>query len=164
MGSVNISDDSNNNSVAIELVNDDDSFLFTGDAEEAEIIGTGIDLNCEVRVLSHHGSDTCFSLDFLSATASAYAIICCGKDNQYGHSHADTLEKMQSMDIEISRTDDQETIVATSNGATISFNVEPSSDYTTGDGQLVWLSATGSKYHSRNNCGIMNLDKEYQVT
>ena len=195
LGPVNISSDSNNNSVAIKLTNDDDSFLFTGDAEaaeEAEMIGTGIDLNCEVLVLGHHGSDTSSSWDFLSATAPAYAVISCGKDNQYGHPHADTLEKMQSMDIDIFRTDDQGTIVATSNGATISFNVEPSADYTTGDGQtvgqteavqeetqapqtevtqadpgdgqLVWLSATGSKYHSRNNCGRMNPDKAYQVT
>lgn len=191
LGPVNISSDSNNNSVAIKLTNDDDSFLFTGDAEaaeEAEMIGTGIDLNCEVLVLGHHGSDTSSSWDFLASTAPAYAVISCGKDNQYGHPHADTLEKMQSMDIGIFRTDDQGTIVATSNGSTISFNVEPSTDYTTGDGQteaiqeetqapqtevtqanpgdgqLVWLSATGSKYHSRNNCGRMNPDKAYQVT
>jgi len=161
-------------------------------AEEAEMIGTGIDLNCEVLVLGHHGSDTSSSWDFLASTAPAYAVISCGKDNQYGHPHADTLEKMQSMDIGIFRTDDQGTIVATSNGATISFSTEPSTDYTTGDGQtvgqteavqeetqapqtevtqadpgdgqLVWLSATGSKYHSRNNCGRMNPDKAYQVT
>lgn len=99
---------------------------------------------------------------------------------------------MQSMGIGIFRTDDQGTIVATSNGATISFSTEPSTDYTTGDGQavgqseevqeetsaaepevtqadpgagrLVWLSATGSKYHSINNCGRMNPANAYQVT
>lgn len=195
LGPVNISSDSNNNSVAIKLVNDDDSFLFTGDAEsqeEADMIGTGIDLNCEVLVLGHHGSDTSSSWDFLASTAPAYAIISCGKDNQYGHPHADTLEKMQSMDIGIFRTDDQGTIVATSNGATISFSTNPSTDYTTGDGQtvgqtevqqeetfapetevtqanqgdgrLVWLTATGSKYHSINNCGRTNPANAYQVT
>lgn len=29
---------------------------------------------------------------------------------------------------------------------------------------MVWLSATGSKYHSINNCGRMNPDKARQVT
>lgn len=96
------------------------------------------------------------------------------------------------MDIGIFQTDDQGTIIATSNGSTISFNVEPSTNYTTGDGQTVgqtevqqeetsapepevsqadpgggrlgWLSATGSKYYSINNCGRMNPSKAYQVT
>ena len=31
-------------------------------------------------------------------------------------------------------------------------------------GNMVWLSATGSKYHSRNNCGNMNPANAYQVT
>ena len=31
-------------------------------------------------------------------------------------------------------------------------------------GQMVWLSATGDKYHSINNCGRMNPDKARQVT
>ncbi len=195
LGPTYISSDSNNNSVAIKLVNEDDSFVFTGDAEadeEAEMINTGIDLDCEVLVLGHHGSDTSTSWDFLAATAPVYAVISCGTDNQYGHPHADTLEKMQSMDIGIFRTDDQGTIVATSNGSTILFNVAPSTNYASGDeqyggsaediqeettvqqieniqsdtgvGQLVWLSATGEKYHSRNNCGRMNPDKARQVT
>ena len=29
---------------------------------------------------------------------------------------------------------------------------------------LVWLSATGTKFHSKNNCGTMNPDKARQVT
>ncbi|MBR3341694.1 MAG: Ig-like domain-containing protein [Clostridiales bacterium] len=32
------------------------------------------------------------------------------------------------------------------------------------DTEYVWLSATGSKYHSKPNCGSMNPDKAYQVT
>lgn len=31
-------------------------------------------------------------------------------------------------------------------------------------GEMVWLSATGSKYHSINNCGRMNPDNARQVT
>ncbi|MBS5939634.1 hypothetical protein [Clostridium sp.] len=31
-------------------------------------------------------------------------------------------------------------------------------------GTMVWLSATGEKYHSRNNCGRMNPSKARQVT
>lgn len=35
---------------------------------------------------------------------------------------------------------------------------------TTGESALVWLSATGEKYHSINNCGRMNPDNARQVT
>lgn len=31
-------------------------------------------------------------------------------------------------------------------------------------GQTVWLSATGDKYHNKNNCGKMNPSKAVQVT
>ena len=30
--------------------------------------------------------------------------------------------------------------------------------------QMVWISETGSKYHSINNCGRMNPDRARQVT
>ena len=193
LGPVQISDNSNDNSIVMKVVNGDDSFLFAGDAESAEesdIVNTGLDLNCEVLVLGHHGSDTSNSWDFLAATAPVYAIISCGTDNQYGYPHAGTLEQLQAMDISMFRTDDQGTIVATSNGSTISFDASPSDNYTTGDGQsfgqaeeteavtsgtenssadsgdgqLVWLSATGEKHHSQNDCGTMNPDNARQVT
>lgn len=32
------------------------------------------------------------------------------------------------------------------------------------NGAMVWISETGSKYHSKNNCGTMNPDKAYQMT
>lgn len=204
------STDSNDNSVVIKLVNGEDSFLFPGDAEyasEKEMCASGMDLNCEVLVLGHHGSATSTSWDFLAQTVPTYAVISCGADNSYGHPNAETMEKMESMDIEIFRTDLQGTIVATSSGDGITWNQEPCQDYSSGDGEysgyedeeadydakaenqssqsegqnlqqeeetqpqaaadagnLVWLSETGSKYHSRNNCGRMNPDKAWQVS
>lgn len=42
----------------------------------------------------------------------------------------------------------------------------PSNDYVdeTPIGQMVWLSATGSKYHSKNDCGNMNPSTSRQVS
>ncbi|MEE0959016.1 MAG: DNA/RNA non-specific endonuclease [Lachnospiraceae bacterium] len=42
--------------------------------------------------------------------------------------------------------------------------VAPTQPQDTGNSTLVWLSETGEKYHSINNCGRMNPDKAYQVT
>ena len=100
------------------------------------------------------------------------------------------MEKLRDMNIPVYRTDDQGTIIALSDGDTISWNQEPCNDYTAGDakqqsansdisqaaqyssedtasdtqGRTVWISATGSKYHSRPDCGNMNPNKATQET
>ena len=105
--------DSNKNSVAIKLTNGDNSFIFTGDAEstsEKAMCESGIDLSCDVLVPGHHGSATATSWDFLQATVPEYAVISCGKDNQYGHPDKDVMDKLESMDIHVYRTDKQGTI------------------------------------------------------
>ena len=127
---------SNNNSVAIKLVNGQNSFVFTGDAEhesEAAMCASGIDLSCDVLVPGHHGSATATSWDFLQKTVPEYAVISCGKNNKYGHPDKDTMDKLQSMNIQVYRTDKQGTIIATSNGTDISWSAEACNDYTPGD-------------------------------
>lgn len=195
---------SNDNSVAIKLSNGNNSFIFTGDAEtssEAAMCNSGIDLDCDVLVPGHHGSATATSWDFLQKTVPEYAVISCGKDNQYGHPDKDTMDKLESMDIQVYRTDKQGTITVTSDGTDLTWSTEPCNDYTPGDAgdqgtqaagsgneekssvsqsqpaqnqtadtsgvgseDQVWVSATGSKYHSRNNCGTMNPDTATQMT
>lgn len=193
LGPESTSSDSNNNSVVVKITNGEDRFVIPGDAEsdeESSMIASGEDLGCDVLVLGHHGSATSTSWDWLAAATPEYAVISCGQDNQYGHPHIETLEKMQAMDIEIFRTDEQGTVVAESSGNGITWSTNPSDSYTSGDGEtvdgmdseeetetveevtqadpgdgeLVWLSATGEKYHSINNCGRMNPDKARQVS
>ena len=196
---------SNDNSVAIKLTNGSNSFVFTGDAEvssEAAMCNSGIDLDCDVLVPGHHGSATATSWDFLQKTVPEYAVISCGQDNQYGHPDKDTMDKLESMDIQVYRTDKQGTITVTSDGTNLTWSAEPCNDYTPGDVDdqgtqaaqsqtavqsqsaqnqaavqsqtadasgvsdvdQVWVSATGSKYHSRNNCGTMNPDTATQMS
>lgn len=192
---------SNNNSVAIKLINGDNSFVFTGDAEhasEAAMCNTGIDLECDVLVPGHHGSATATSWEFLQKTVPEYAVISCGTDNKYGHPDKDTMDKLESMDIQVYRTDKQGTVTVTSDGKNLKWSADPCNDYTPGDKEdtgtvasesgasnqsevnsvkaettqntedtttdMVWISATGSKYHRINNCGRMNPDTAKQVT
>ena len=77
--------DSNSNSVAIKLINGNNSFIFTGDAEsksEAAMCQSGLELSCDVLVPGHHGSATATSWDFLQETVPEYAVISCGRDNE----------------------------------------------------------------------------------
>lgn len=184
-------DDSNNNSVAIKLKNGENSFIFTGDAEETseqDMISTGMDLVCNVLCLGHHGSASSTSWDILEATSPDCAVISCGTDNSYGHPAAETMEKLQDMEIPVYRTDKQGTIIALSDGTDITWNLSPCNDYSSGESKeiystpsatsaqaqvpdvqeqgtgMVWLSATGEKYHSIPDCGNMNPNKARQVT
>ena len=50
------------------------------------------------------------------------------------------------------------------NEAIQSTNDDDKEQTNTGESALVWLSATGEKYHSINNCGRMNPDNARQVT
>ena len=148
--------DSNKNSVAIKLTNGDNSFIFTGDAEstsEKAMCESGIDLSCDVLVPGHHGSATATSWDFLQATVPEYAVISCGKDNQYGHPDKDVMDKLESMDIQVYRTDKQGTIIAVSDGTTITWNQEPCNDYSPGDKEDKGTQAQTSKSKGSSSSG-----------
>lgn len=127
---------SNRNSVAIKLTNGSNSFLFTGDAEESseqDMISTGMDLDCDVLCLGHHGSASSSTWDFLSASSPSYAVISCGAGNRYGHPAAETMGRLSDMEIPVFRTDKQGTIISVSDGSTLSWNVDPCNDYSSGE-------------------------------
>lgn len=128
--------DSNRNSVSIKLTNGDNSFIFTGDAEESseqDMISTGMNLDCDVLCLGHHGSASSTTWDFLSASTPSWAVISCGAGNQYGHPSAETMGRLSDMEIPVFRTDKQGTIIGVSDGSTISWNTEPCNDYSSGN-------------------------------
>ncbi len=120
-------DDMNNNSVVIKLVNKNDSFILTGDAETAEendILDTGIDISANVLKAGHHGSYTSTSDEFLNKVSPRYAVISVGKDNSYGHPSEETITKLNNKNVKIYRTDINGTIIAESSGNGIVFSEE----------------------------------------
>ncbi len=100
--------DANNESVVIFLDYYDTEFLFTGDMEEwaeGAMLDSRYYVDADVLKVAHHGSSTGTTEAFLDAVTPDYAVISCGKDNQYGHPHQTTLEMLQAADAEIYRTD-----------------------------------------------------------
>lgn len=119
--------DLNNYSIGIKLINGNNRFVMCGDAEEAaekDILNNGIDISADVYKVSHHGSSTGTTQEFLQAISPRYAVIECGADNVYGHPHEATLGKFEDMDIDVYRTDRNGTIVAISDGAEITWTSE----------------------------------------
>lgn len=112
--------DLNNYSVVLRLTYGEDSFLFTGDAEEEseeEMLSLNWPLTATVLKCGHHGSETSTSPAFLDAVSPQYAVISCGVDNDYGHPDAVTLEKLEAAGAEVFRTDRQGTILASTDGS-----------------------------------------------
>ncbi|MBQ8518103.1 MAG: MBL fold metallo-hydrolase [Agathobacter sp.] len=131
-----IVDDYNSNSVAIKLSYGESDFIFTGDADyysERAMLASGIDLDCEVLSVGHHGSASSTSEHFLEATTPEYAVISCGKDNEYGHPHKEVVQLLENMQIDVFRSDVQGTVIASTDGETITWSQAPCNDYSDGN-------------------------------
>ncbi len=128
-------DNPNDSSIAVIIRHGDNSFLFTGDAEtsaEEDILANGLDISADIYKVGHHGSRTATSQAFLNAVNPSYAIISCSAGNDYGHPHIETLEKLKNKGTLLYRTDMQGTIVALSDGKEITFDKQPTDDWSEG--------------------------------
>lgn len=115
-------DNPNNYSPVIRVTYGSSSFLFTGDAEEPvedAIIGSGADIDCDVLKAGHHGSSTSSSRQLLEAVTPDTAVISVGKSNDFGHPSKAVLNSLQSMDVQIYRTDIDGTVILESDGKNI---------------------------------------------
>ncbi len=118
-------EDSNNNSMVIRIADNGSSFLLTGDAEEAsekDICLQGGELSSDVLCAGHHGSSTATTDLFLSMVQPAYAIISAGKDNEYGHPHQETLQRLSAHGVQVLQTSELGTIVFSSDGNSLTWN------------------------------------------
>lgn len=112
----------NNMSLVFKLTYGNTAFLFTGDAEkESEnlILKSGAEINADVLKVGHHGSSSSCSAAFINAVSPDIAVISCGKDNDYGHPHKETINELENYGAEIYRTDADGTIILYSDGNNI---------------------------------------------
>lgn len=120
--------DVNDNSVGIRLVYGENSFLICGDAgekSEVAMLASGVPLNSDVYLASHHGSDGSSSTEFLEAVMPETVVFSVGEGNSYGHPSERVLNSVAETGAEVYRTDLQGTIRVTSDGHKLSWNVEP---------------------------------------
>jgi competence protein ComEC len=109
------SDDVNNNGVVLRLSWGQVSFLFTADIREEvefELIGQRANLKSTVLEVSHHGSKTSTTSQFLGAVDPDIAVICVGADNPFGHPSPEVLERLTDRlgEDNVYRTDQDGTI------------------------------------------------------
>ena len=109
----------NDDSLVMRLSYGDTSFLFTGDMTakaEKELIEDGENVKCDVLKVGHHGSSGSSCYQFLYEAEPEIAVISCGKDNDYGHPHEETLSRLDDAGVTVYRTDELGSIVIFSDG------------------------------------------------
>ena len=111
------SSDLNNTSIVLRLDYGEVSFLFTGDAtDKTEKLMLNKNIDVDILKVGHHGSSYSTTLEFLNKVSPDYAIISVGNNNSYKHPHDETLKKLNDGNIEIHRTDEEGTILITTDG------------------------------------------------
>ena len=112
--------DQNDVSIVVLLDQDNIEYLFTGDISstvEATVVARGTPVAAEILKVPHHGSKYSTSADFLSSVQPDEAVISVGS-NSYGHPTTETLNRLLAAGSRIWRTDEQGTILITSDGFT----------------------------------------------
>ena len=98
---------SNDSSLVLLIDHYGTRVLMTGDIEEAgekALVETGV--RAKVLKVSHHGSKTSSSQEFLDNLRPELGIISAGKNNSYGHPHKEVLERLDQRGIKTYRTDE----------------------------------------------------------
>jgi len=112
----------NDSSIVLRIDFGSTSFLFTGDAEdwsEYMMIDSRVNLKADVLKVSHHGSGTASTDEFLKTVQPEYAVISVGENNEYGHPHRNVLDRLSSIGASVLRTDELGTIIIESDGENI---------------------------------------------
>ena len=127
LGPVKEYSDTNNTSLVLAVDYGQTTFLFTGDMEhdaEIDLVESGADLSATVLKVGHHGSSSSTSYPFLREVMPLYAVISVGEDNSYGHPHEQPLSRLSDAEVTLYRTDRSGTIIARSDGTTVTFETE----------------------------------------
>ncbi len=105
--------------VVSKLLYGSTTVFFTGDAErfiEYELMVSDIPLAADILKVGHHGSKTSTTQGFLESVKPQFAVISAGRKNNYGHPHADVVDRIQAFGTNLFRTDTDGDIEFMSNG------------------------------------------------
>ena len=123
LGPIKEYNDINNNSLVFKMTYKNTSVLFTGDIEkeaELDLVETyGDQLKVDILKLSHHGSHTSSTEEFLESTNPKYALISCEYANKLWHPHQEVASRLKEQGIILYRTDEAGNVVLTLDGNTV---------------------------------------------
>ena len=109
----------NNSSIVLLLTFGNVSYLLTGDAETKELNAIRADMHATVLKAGHHGSKTSTTQTLLKKISPSVTVISCGKNNDYGHPHAEVLKMLKSINSSVYRTDRDQTVIVATDGSSL---------------------------------------------
>ena len=129
-------EEENSNSISMIVTDGYTRMYIGGDTtveSEEDIIASGADLDVDIYICNHHGSNSSTGKSFVAELTPVDTVISCGKDNDYGHPAKRVLETLQESGTSLYRTDIQGDIVITFfDGSGYRFDKEPCNDWTPG--------------------------------
>ncbi|PHV71926.1 MBL fold hydrolase [Sporanaerobium hydrogeniformans] len=169
------SKDVNDRSLVMLYTFGEKKFLFNGDAgvEVEKVLPLKEIGKVDVLKVGHHGSKTSSSDTFIKSIEPKVAIICCGKDNKYGHPNKETLDTLSKYKAKVYRTDINGGIILKTDGKEIKINTTTAVDTnknamqqvttitqnnTTTTDSTVYITKTGKKYH-KDGCSSLSSSK-----
>lgn len=121
----------NDISIVLQLDYKNVSLLFTGDAGANVELGTDrkdedkiIWKDIDILKVSHHGSNTGTTEEFLNQVKPEYSIISVGSRNDYGHPNNDVLDRLKGANSVVYRTDLDGTVILISDGENYGFEFD----------------------------------------
>ena len=119
----------NDYSIVTRLIYGERKFLFTGDAEaysETEMLAAlpKDNFSADVLKLGHHGSSTSTIRAFWDAVSPSYVVASCGKSNDYGHPHRETVAAAKERGVLLLRTDHHGNIRFRTDGKSLTFDYD----------------------------------------
>lgn len=169
--------DANEASVAIKIKCGNFSCVITGDAEresETDMLNSGISLDCDLYVVGHHGSSSSSMDAFVKAMNPKYGFISCGKNNDYGHPHAETMSTLAKYGVNSYRSDVDGEVTCVSDGRDYAFTKNLSqnafSDYEENEkhaesinGSYV-LNTSSMKFHYADCSSVAKMSEKNKET
>jgi competence protein ComEC len=110
----------NLDSIVLLLNYGDFSALFTGDAEEVVqqqlILLNKMAPKTTILKVPHQGAEDCCDEEFIKLLKPQLAVVSVGCQNRFGHPSLETINKLESLNIKVLRTDQEGTIEVVSDG------------------------------------------------
>lgn len=114
----------NSSSIALKITYGDVDYLLAGDIPhrvEQSLLSKYI-LDSDVLKVSHHGSRTSSSLDFLKAVNPKVAILSYDKENPFGHPHKNIVNRLRNLRIKVYSTEESGHIMTKTDGTHLYIN------------------------------------------
>ncbi len=109
----------NDGSIVARVVYGETEVLLTADAAfttEARLLASASSsLSADILKVGHHGSKSSTGEAFIAAVHPQVALISVGAKNTYGHPTEEVLDRLGAAGVPVMRTDQQGTIICTSN-------------------------------------------------